>query len=117
MKKVISVSVMALAVLVLTNCSNGKKVAAAPVVAKTNYTTDVQTIVMAKCSPCHIPAKGGNKLALDNYASVKNNIDDIIHRIELTPGTRGFMPFKGQKLSDAEINAFKKWKEDGLGEK
>jgi hypothetical protein len=71
---------------------------------------------MNNCSPCHIPAKGGNKKAYDNYGNVKNDIDDIIRRISLNPGDRGFMPFKHAKLSDSTIAVFVKWKADGLAE-
>lgn len=81
------------------------------------YQHDIQPIVVANCSPCHFPPKG-NKKPLDNYASVKGDIDDIISRISKNPGERGFMPFKhATKLPDSTINAFVQWKKDGLLEK
>lgn len=100
-------------------CSSSKKASAAkPVaVAKLNYESNVQHLVTENCSPCHIPAKGGHKLALDTYDALKINIDDIISRIEKNPGERGFMPMKGSKLSDSTINVFKQWKTDGLDAK
>ncbi|MES1218310.1 MAG: hypothetical protein ABUT20_22580, partial [Bacteroidota bacterium] len=69
------------------------------------------------CSPCHIPAKGGNKKPYDNYANVSKDIDAMIQRIQLNPTDKGFMPFKGKKLSDSTIAIFQKWKADGLLEK
>jgi hypothetical protein len=69
---------------------------------------------MGNCSPCHIPSKGGNKKALDNYEAAKAEIDDIIRRIELNPGDRGFMPSRRSKLNDSTITAFKQWKAAGL---
>ena len=72
--------------------------------------------MLATCAPCHIPAQGGNKKALDTYAGVKDNIDDIIRRIELNPGDMGFMPFKHPKLPDSTIAMIKQWKTDGMPE-
>jgi uncharacterized membrane protein len=105
--------------LVFSYCSSSKKtMAAKPVaVAKLNYETNVQHLVTENCSPCHIPAKGGHKLALDTYDALKTNIDDIISRIEKNPGERGFMPMRGAKLSDSTISVFKQWKADGLAAK
>lgn len=81
------------------------------------YAGNVETIIMSKCAPCHIPP-GGNKLPLNSYASVKANIDEIIKRIELNPTDKGFMPFKKtEKLDEATINIFKQWKADGMVEK
>jgi hypothetical protein len=73
-------------------------------------------LIVANCSPCHIPPKGFKK-ALDTYDAAKTNIDDMLTRINLNPGDRGFMPFKHPKLSDSTINVFAQWKKDGLLEK
>jgi hypothetical protein len=116
MKKVITLAAMATALIVFTNCSSSKK-ATASVPAKLTYETNIQTLVMSYCTPCHVPAKGGNKKAYDNFANVKTDIDEMIRRVELNPGDRGYMPFKKPKLSDSAITVFKKWKEDGLLEK
>ncbi len=116
MKKILSLTAIATAVLVFSNCSSSKKAAAA-VPVKYNYETNVQSVIAANCAPCHIPSKGGNKRPYDNFANVKSDIDEIIRRIELAPGTRGFMPMRGSKLSDSTINVFKQWKTDGLLEK
>jgi len=78
-----------------------------------NYTTDVQHLVVEKCSPCHIAGKG-NKLSLDNYDALKTNIDEVLVRIEKNPGEHGFMPMKRAKLSDSTITVFKTWKADGF---
>jgi nitrate/TMAO reductase-like tetraheme cytochrome c subunit len=73
---------------------------------------------MANCTPCHIPANGGRKRAYDNFTNVKEDIDEIIRRIDQNPTDRGFMPFKKtEKLNDSTIAVFKKWKADGLLEK
>jgi hypothetical protein len=116
MKKIITLAAVATALVVLTNCSSSKKAAAAAP-AKLTYENNLTTLIAANCSPCHIPSKGGNKKAYDNFANVKADIDDILRRIQLNPGDRGFMPFKHPKLSDSTIMVFKQWKEDGLLEK
>jgi len=114
MKRIsLSAAVMA-CIFMFAYCSGSKKAAAAkPPVPAFTYAGHVQTIMTEKCGPCHMPGKG-NKLPLDNYETVKTNIDDIIRRIELNPGERGFMPFKRPKLSDTAINIIKTWKADGF---
>lgn len=121
MKKFFILSAVVVAAIIFANCNPGKKVtdgADAPVVAKSTYEGNLSSVIVANCSPCHIPSKGGRKKAYDNYANVKTDIDEMIKRIELNPTDRGFMPFKGTaKLPDSTINHFKKWRDDGLLEK
>ncbi len=116
MKQIVAAIALVFTIIFLSNCHAGKKAqAAAP--AKVSYDGSLQTLIVANCSPCHIPSKGGNKKPLDTYASVHDNIDEILRRIQLEPGARGFMPFKHAKLSDSTIAVFKQWKADGLIEK
>ena len=118
MKKYFIIAGIVALTTLLYNCSGSKKATASSAPpAVSNYQTNVKTVIEANCSPCHIPAKGGNKKAYDDFANVKADIDDIIRRIELNPGDRGFMPFKHPKLGDSTIAVFKKWKTDGLLEK
>jgi mono/diheme cytochrome c family protein len=114
MKKIYVSSLMIMMAMFLSYCHTAKKAAAAPAVT---YESNVQPIIMASCAPCHVPSKGGNKEALDNYANAKKDIDDIIRRVQLNPDERGFMPMKHPKLSDADIAVFKTWKETGFTEK
>jgi hypothetical protein len=117
MKKIFLLSLLSVVVMFLTNCDPAKKATATPV-PKMNYESNLQPVIMASCSPCHIPSKGGNKKPFDVYANVKTDIDEMIRRIELNPGEKGFMPFKKtMKLSDSTINVFKQWRSDGLLEK
>ncbi len=101
--------------LFLVYCSSTKKAAApAPAVHLLSYETDVKSLIESKCTPCHLPAKGGNKAPFDTYERTKDFIDPILTRIQLNPGEKGFMPMKHPKLSDSAINVFKQWKTDGL---
>lgn len=113
MKKIILLGVIAASLAIFTQCKSTK---AAASTRKLNYVTDIQPIMSDKCAPCHIPDKGGRIEALNSYAAVKGHIDDIIRRIELNPGDRGYMPFKKPKLSDSTINIIKQWKADGMPE-
>jgi hypothetical protein len=112
MKRFTLLALIITSVTVFSYCSSSKKAAAK--VPLLTYEANVHQLVTDKCSPCHIPSKGGNKLALDTYDALKNNIDPVIDRISKMPGERGFMPFKHAKLSDSTINVFKQWKADGL---
>jgi hypothetical protein len=114
MKKIIIATAITSCVILFSYCSSSKK---ASHTALITYQTDVLTIVADKCSPCHWPEKGGKVKPLDTYEAVKTEIDDIIRRISLNPGEKGFMPFKHDKLSDSTIAIFKQWKIDGMREK
>lgn len=117
MKKYFVLTSVFIVALVFAKCNSAKK-ATATVMPKSTYSSAISSVVMTNCSPCHIPAKGGNKKPYDNFANVKTDIDEMIRRIELNPGERGFMPFKKTaKLSDSTIAVFKKWRDDGLLEK
>ena len=88
-----------------------------PKVKATTYTADVVPLIQMRCTPCHFPSKGGNKASFETYESAKKYGADILARVQLNPGDRGFMPFKHPKLSADEIAVLKKWLDDGLVEK
>ena len=116
MKKITVFSFLAITVVVFSYCSSSKKTAS-KAKAKSVYTANIETIMQSYCGPCHFPP-GGNKKPLNTYASVRDNIDDIIRRVELNPTDRGFMPFKKTaRLDQATIDAIKQWKADGMLEK
>lgn len=100
-------------------CNSSKKLPAPPpppVVVKLTYEADIKPIIATKCAPCHIPPQG-RKEPYITYAAVVKDVDDMIRRIKLNPGERGFMPQRNAKLSDSTIQVFEKWKADGLLEK
>lgn len=97
----------------LTYCTSSRKSAKANAAAVT-YEKNIQPIIAANCAPCHFPSKGGKKPPLEGYTDVTYNIDEILRRIELHPGEKGFMPAKKARLSDSTINLFKEWKSGGL---
>lgn len=117
MKKIYVSSLIVLMAVFLSYCHTAKKAAAATPVSAVTYEKSIQPILVNSCAPCHIPSKGGNKEALDSYANAKKDIDDILHRVQLSPEERGFMPSRHPKLSDSTIAVLKQWKDSGLAEK
>ena len=116
MKKIYISSIVLMMAFFLSYCHTAKKAtAAAPAVI--TYEANVKPIILNSCGPCHVPSKGGNKEALDNYPEAKKDADDILRRIQMTPDQRGFMPMRHPKLSDSTIAVFKAWKDGGLVEK
>lgn len=114
MRKFFISALLFFAVLFFSYCSSSRK-AAAPV--PLTYDVNVMAIINEKCTPCHIPDKGGRVKPLNTFEAVRIEIDEIVRRIELAPTDKGFMPFKHDKLSDSTIAVFKQWKTDGLREK
>ena len=116
MKK-ISFVLTAIIVTLFAACSQKNSASKKPKVITITYTTDVMPLIQAKCTPCHLPSKGGFKANFENYESAKKFGPDMLARVQLSPGERGFMPFKHEKLSAEEIVIIKKWNEQGLLEK
>ena len=116
MKKNLVLACLIATAVVFYNCHGSKK-ATASKPASLTYEANLTPVIMANCTPCHVPSKGGNKKAYDVYANVKTDIDEMIRRIELNPADKGFMPFKHAKLDESTIAVFKQWKSDGSLEK
>ena len=116
MKRYYVLTVLVITSILLSYCHSAKKAMAST--PKLTYENNLLPVIIANCSPCHIPSKGGNKTPFDNYANVNKNIDEMIRRIQLNPTDKGFMPFKKTAmLSDSTIAVLKQWKADGLLEK
>lgn len=112
MKKALLLVLFFATIVIFEFCSSSRK-ATKPAVTKTQYTSDIQNIVATNCSPCHV-GPGAKQKRLDSYDAAKNNIDNMIHRIQLNPTDKGFMPFKHPKLSDSTIQVFVNWRNMGL---
>lgn len=111
MKKIVLFAMVAV-VTAFQFCSSSKKAADA---SKVSYAKNVQPIIQASCSPCHIPPQGRAK-ALNTYDAAKAHADEMIVRIKRNPDEKGFMPAKHPKLSADTIAVFERWKETGLAE-
>lgn len=84
--------------------------------AKITYMADVKPIMTTSCTPCHL-AGGANPNKWDDYTQTKNKITTILNRVKREPGSTGFMPQGGTKLSAEKIAVLEKWVADGLLEK
>jgi len=84
--------------------------------AKTTYMADVKPILTVSCAPCHM-AGGANPNKWDEYTPTKAKIATILDRVKREPGSTGFMPRNGTKLSADKIAVLEKWVADGLLEK
>lgn len=75
-----------------------------------SYNADLQPLILRSCSPCHFPEKGRVKF-LDTYSSIRNNIAEILVRVQLPAHDEKFMPYlsKKQALSSDEIGLIKTW--------
>ncbi len=109
-------------VIVFAACSQksnpAKTVAAEEVKVKSiTYTGDIMPLIAAKCSPCHLPSKGGNKANFESYEGAKKYVVEMLSRVIKAPTDRGFMPKMNPKLSEDEIAVIRKWGEQGLLEK
>ena len=94
-------------------CSITKK--AAPSADAVSYAGDIAPMIQAHCAPCHFPDRGKVKF-LDTYASARNNIDEMIARVQLPADNEEFMPFKSKRdpLSESQIATLIKWKSQGM---
>ncbi|MBB6372163.1 hypothetical protein [Chryseobacterium shigense] len=86
-----------------------------PITEQVKYTKDIKPIIDANCIVCHSPGGAASFQPWTNYNQVKNNIDNILDRIQRANGDPEKMP-QGGALSQAQINTFLKWKADGLAE-
>ena len=116
MKKSLVVFVLIAGSLMLQFCTASRSAASGKADATmVTYASDVAPILQAHCTPCHFP-DGGKMKFLDTQTAVETNIDTILARVQLTPGTDGFMPFKSKKepLTEAQIATLKAWKAGGM---
>jgi hypothetical protein len=115
MNKYITLFILIVAGLILSNCHSAKK-ATAEKAPPVTYQANVSVIVANNCAPCHFPDKNGMKKPLNSYTAVKENIDSMLYRVQLNPTDKGFMPFKHPKLSDSTVLVLKQWRDSGMPE-
>jgi hypothetical protein len=123
--KIIKLSMFLMCAMLMQFCSSSKKMAtsdkapSAPqkATATVFYQRDIMPIMQASCAPCHFPEKG-KKLPLDTYAAVKQNIDAILYRVQLSPSESKFMPLDSKKppFTPEQIQLLKQWKKEGMNQ-
>lgn len=110
MKKIV-LALMVILVTVFQFCHSSKKAASES--AKVTYTSNIQPLIQANCSPCHIPPQGRAK-PLNTFEAARDQVDSMIVRMKKNPDEKGFMPMRHPKLPDSTIALFERWKETGL---
>lgn len=103
-------------IIFFVSCSKKNSAGKTPKFIPTTYSINVAPLIQAKCSPCHLPTKGGRKANFETYDGAKKYGAEMLERVQLNATDRGFMPLKHEKLPTAEILIFKKWLEQGLRE-
>lgn len=110
MKKIALFAVTAMLTSSILSCKEEEEV----VVPKLTYTKDIKSILVTRCTPCHLSG-GANPNKWDDYATAKAKVATILDRIQRTPGTTGFMPRNATAQIPAdEIAKIKQWVTDGL---
>lgn len=88
--------------------------------AQTSFAKDVNALLVASCSPCHVEGSGANFAArvkhVNNYTNAKAIGAAILDRVSRAQGATGMMPRNGTRLSNDKIALIKKWVDEGLGE-
>jgi hypothetical protein len=80
------------------------------------YAANIAPIMERSCAPCHYPEKKGKKMPLDTYVTVKDNLAEVLERVQLPKDHLRFMPYehKKQDLSAEEIEMLKNWARGGF---
>jgi nitrate/TMAO reductase-like tetraheme cytochrome c subunit len=116
MTRIFASSCILICILLLNHLSSCSGNEPSPTSEIITYAAHIKPLIASRCTPCHLPPDGFKKW-LNTYDATKQNIDEIIRRIQLPATDTLSMPWKSAKLSKSEINKFIKWKEDGLLEK
>jgi uncharacterized membrane protein len=82
-----------------------------------SYNNDILPLMTQKCTPCHFPDRGKKKM-LNTYLATRENIKDILYRVQLPATHEDFMPFKSKRepLTQEEIVLIKNWLSQGMPE-
>jgi hypothetical protein len=119
MKRFVTISLFCCGCLFLQFCTTSRTAAsgtpAKAEMATVSYERDVAPIIQGRCAPCHFP-DGGKVKHLDTYGAAADNIDYILHRVQLPHDADGFMPFKSKKepLDADQIKLLADWKAGGM---
>jgi len=80
---------------------------------KVTYTADIKSIIDGNCISCHgATPSNGAPMSLTTYTQVKNNVNNIISRINST--SNPMPPSPNSPLSSTQKSLIQQWKDDGL---
>ncbi len=75
------------------------------------FLNNVRPLIQQRCGSCHT---GGSQINFTVYANASSEINNILDRVQRTPGSSGFMPQSGSPLSSAQIQLLQDWLAQGL---
>ena len=115
LKKTILFSCILTVSLTLQLCQSSTGVSTQVPIKVISYEIDIKPMMLKNCTPCHFPELGKKKM-LDTYEATKNNIDEILKRVQLPKDSAEFMPFKSKRepWTIEEINRMKDWVKTGM---
>ncbi len=119
MHKVTGILLIAAAITGISGCYYDKADLVYPNVAcdtaAVSYNSGIQTLMSTYCYECHAGAASGSfGINLDTYSNLKAVADNgkLLNRLT-TNDPSIMMPKGGPRLSDCDINAFRKWVNNG----
>jgi len=96
------------------SCSNDSILDLTEPVDVVTYNGQVKFIIETNCAGCHGETNPQGNLSLITYNQTKNNINNILDRIQRPQGATGMMPSGLARLPESTISMIEKWKDDGL---
>ena len=110
LKRIVFSFLFILAFSTLQFCKSSQKATTKKSEPIISYSQNIAPILERSCTPCHFPEQGKKKM-LNTYDAVKENIDDILRRVQLDVSDKEYMPFKSKKpaLSKEEIDVLNGW--------
>lgn len=113
MFKSLFISLVLIAAIISCAHHMSSSIAKAPlkVDAHAMFISDINAIIQAKCTPCHIPEKGGFKASFAGFDSAAKYVNESVTRVQLKQEDPHFMPFRSKRpaLTEEEIRMFKAW--------
>ena len=113
----ILVLLLAISIFIISACSTHKSsldTYTSTMDREVTFNKDIMPILDRSCLSCH---SGDSKLDhFDDMDEVKEEIGEIIERVELDPSNKKYMPYKQKQpgLSPEEIKLFKEWAVKGF---
>ena len=94
----------------LQYCKSSKNVTSNKNEVLVTYTQNIAPLLERSCTPCHFPEQGKKKM-LNTFDAVKENITEMLMRVQLPVSDEKYMPFKSKKpaLTNEEIDVLKMW--------
>lgn len=117
LKNALSLFLLIFIMSIMQFCKSSKNVTTNTNEIVVSYTQNIAPLLAKSCTPCHFPERGKKKM-LNTFGAVKDNIDEILMRVQLPESEKKYMPFRSKKpaLTKEEIDLLKKWVSQRMAE-